>query len=420
MKIFKFGGASVTDAKGVQNVVQIIGKHSKEKLLIIISAMGKTTNALELLCQAYFFKEENVQDLLDKVRSYHTNIIEALFTDKQHPVFTEVHNLFVELEWVLDEEPYGEYDFVYDQIVSIGEMLSSRILSAFLSHSGIKNKWQDVRDCIHTDNNYRQANVNWDKTIASINMVHQNAKAAEDVLVTQGFIGVTSENYTTTLGREGSDYSAAIFAFALNAESVTIWKDVPGVLNADPRYFKEALKLDTLSYQDAVELAYYGATVIHPKTIQPLENKGIPLFVKSFLLPDAHGTRISVEGKTTPNLPSYILKLKQVLISISARDFSFIVEANLSHIFEIFNRHKSSIHLMQHSALSFSVCTDFSERTGDLLQELKNKYKVLYNDGLELLTIRHYDAEAIEKAIIDKDILLEQRSRSTIQMVYRK
>ncbi|MCE9540445.1 MAG: aspartate kinase, partial [Bacteroidetes bacterium] len=360
MKVFKFGGASVKDADAVKNVATILKQYPDQNIVVVLSAMGKTTNALERLTNAYFFSRENktggTEDaaaVLEEIKKYHFDIIEQLFPDKGHPIYNEINNAFVELDWAIEETPSHSYDHEYDQIVSIGEIVSTKIVNAYLNQAGIKSKWQDVRDFIQTDNTYRQGNVDWELT----QRLSQTLITSEGIVVTQGFIGGTSENFTTTLGREGSDYTAAIIAFTGNAESVTIWKDVPGVLNADPKWFAETKKIEHLSYHDAIELAYYGATVIHPKTIKPLQNKKIPLYVKSFLNPCDAGTIINEDQSSLP-LPCFIFKVNQVLLSISPKDFSFIVEENFSAIYKLFAEKQVKINMMQNSAISFSVCID--------------------------------------------------------------
>ncbi len=334
MIVFKFGGASVKDAAGVTNLSKIVKKYPGQKLLIVVSAMGKTTNALEKLTKAYVDQTDDLHTIYAQVKNYHYDILEGLF-EPAHPIFDEIANTFVEIDWMIEDEPHDDYDFIYDQIVSIGEIVSTRIVAAYLNKSEIKTQWLDVRGYIHTDNNYREGNVYWDKTKASIS---QGIPALLDkgVVVTQGFLGGTSENFTTTLGREGSDYTASIFATCINAESVTTWKDVPGILNADPKFFADTVKFDELSYTYAIEMTYYGATVIHPKTIKPLQNGKIPLLVKSFNDPAAAGTIIKETAITSFEKPVIILKQNQVLLSISAKDYSFISEDHLSDIFKMF------------------------------------------------------------------------------------
>lgn len=415
MKVFKFGGASVKDANAVKNVATILNRFPNENIIVVISAMGKITNALERLTDAYFFKKGDATSVLSEIKKYHFDILIQLFENKNHPIFDELNNTFVELEWAIEDEPTHEYNHEYDQIVSMGEIISTKIVSAYLNEVNIKNEWLDVRGIIQTDNSYREGRVDWQLT----QQLSTKLSQSNGVFITQGFIGGTSENFTTTLGREGSDYTAAILAFTCNAESVTIWKDVPGVLNADPKWFDETKKLEQISYQDAIELAYYGATVIHPKTIKPLQNKKIPLYVKSFIHPEEKGTVINELQSPLP-IPCFIFKVNQVLISISPKDFSFIIEENLSDIFNLFAEKQVKVNVMQNSAISFSVSVDNDERKlPDLIQTLQKQYRVLYNDNLELITIRYYDQATIERVTIDKKVLLEVKSRNTVQLVVK-
>jgi len=422
MKVFKFGGASVKDASSVSNVASILKRFPNENILIVVSAMGKTTNALEKVVNDFFYKKGDAHAALEEVKRYHYTIMNHLFPDETHPVFKEVNNFFVEVDWVLEEEPNRGYGFIYDQVVSIGELVSTKIVSEYLNYAEIKNSWFDARECIKTDNTYREGKVDWELSGKSVNeIIKPQFASGNKILLTQGFIGGTSENYTTTLGREGSDYTAAIFSHLLGVEEMYIWKDVPGVLNADPKFYKEAQKLEQLGYHDAIELAYYGATVIHPKTIKPLENKNIPLYVKSFLNPEASGTVIKTNAQTKPLIPSFIFKSNQVLISISAKDFSFIAEDNLATIFSLFASLGVKINLMQNSAISFSVCVDDDEfKIPFLIEQLQKDFKVLYNTSLMLYTIRHYYQNTIDAITEGKEILLEQRSRNTAQFVLRE
>lgn len=419
MKVFKFGGASVKDADAVKNVVTVLKGFPGEKLTVVVSAMGKTTNALERLTDAFFYKKENAENVLEEIKKYHFSILGELFEDTTHPFYTELENTFVELQWAIEDEPTHEYNHEYDQIVSMGEIISTKIVSAYLNHAGLPNKWIDIRGIIQSDNTYREGKVDFELTEKLVQDDLAPQFTNTDIVITQGFLGGTSENFTTTLGREGSDYTAAILAYCSNAESVTIWKDVPGVLNADPKWFNNTQKIDELTYQDAIELAYYGATVIHPKTIKPLQNKKIPLYVKSFLKPENEGTVIKDINKHLP-IPSFIFKVNQLLITISPKDFSFIAEENLSRIFSTFYKHQVKIHVMQLSAISFSVCVDMDERKiPELVAELHNDYKVLYNENLELITIRYYDQSTIDRVCINKQTLLEQKSRYTVQLVVK-
>ncbi|CAN5394865.1 aspartate kinase [soil metagenome] len=437
MKVFKFGGASVKDANAVKNVADILKRFPKENILVVVSAMGKMTNALERLTDAVYYPAKGVDAvaILAEIKKYHFDIIAELFPSKDHPIYNEISNTFVELDWAAEDTPTENYNYEYDKIVSMGEIISTKIVNAYLQEAGIKSVWKDVRDFIQTDNTYREGKVDWDLTQNLVNeqllplfnsLFSQRdsfgGKGKGDdsiIIVTQGFIGGTSENFPTTLGREGSDYTAAILAYTCNAESVTIWKDVPGVLNADPKWFDETKKLEQLSYQDAIELAYYGATVIHPKTIKPLQNKKIPLLVKSFLNPEEKGTVINEVQSHLP-IPCFIFKVNQVLISISPKDFSFIAEENFSDIFNLFSEKQVKVNVMQNSAISFSISVDADERKlPDLIKTLQKKYRVLYNDNLELITIRYYDQATIDRVTIDKKVLLEVKSRYTVQLVVK-
>lgn len=414
MQVFKFGGASVKDANGVKNVASVLQKVGYEKTLIVISAMGKTTNAIEVIIDNYFNNKPELQSSIQDVKKYHNAILLDLFDNEQHLVFKRVSMLFDELSSFFDRNKSPDYNFVYDQTIGYGELASSIIVSEYFNHIGIKNQWFDVREYIKTDNYYRSANVNWDATQQTI-----TSKFNKSVLnITQGFIGSDANNFTTTLGREGSDYSAAIFAYCLNAESVTIWKDVPGVLNADPRYFENAQLLNKISYREAIELAFYGASVIHPKTLQPLQGKEIPLFVKSFLHPENKGTKVEKGVGIDPNVPCFIVKKNQVLISLSSLDFSYIVEENISEIFRLLHLYKMKVDVIQNSAISFSVCVDNIYNNLDkLLQHLKATFKVNCQENVSLYTIRHYNLNEINKLEADKTVLLKQLTQETVQIV---
>lgn len=419
IKVFKFGGASVKDAEAVKNVASIIKRYPNDQIIAVISAMGKTTNALERLTKAYIDKTENAETVLQEIKDFHFQICQALFTNPDHPIYNELENAFVELYWIIEEEPTLQYNYEYDQIVSMGEIISTKIVSTYLNDIGVHNQWMDARGLIQTDNTYREGKVDFELTESLVKTQLIPVLKKDRVVITQGFIGGTSENFTTTLGREGSDYTAAILAYCTDAQDVTIWKDVPGVLNADPKWFSNTKKIEELTYHDAIELTYYGATVIHPKTIKPLQNKNIPLYVKSFLKPEDSGTVVKDSDKRL-NIPSYIFKVDQILISIQPKDFSFIAEDNLSDIFELFSRFGVKINVMQLSAINFSVCIDNDEKKWKpLLDELQKSYKVLYNSGLELMTVRYYDQNTLNTLTENKAILLELRSRNTVQMVMR-
>jgi aspartate kinase len=425
LKVFKFGGASVKDADSVRNVAEILQKHAPEKLVVIVSAMGKTTNALEKVLTAWYENDERLNAFLQEVISYHEEIIKALFPDKNHPVYFKTDLLFGELEGNLSSLPTLNYDFDYDQIVSFGELISTTIISEFLISQSFNCQWFDVRELIRTDETWREGKVEWETTGSQIkskvSSFLDSAESKPIIAITQGFLGATAEGATTTLGREGSDYTASIFAFTLHAEEMVIWKDVPGLLNADPKYFSVTEKLASISYREAIELAYYGATVIHPKTIKPLQNKDIPLRIKSFVDPLSEGTLIHQNTAADSLIPSFIFKVNQVLISISARDFSFIDEQSLSEMLAVFASNSIHISLMQNSAISFSVCVDFNERRlSQLFEALGKDYKVRYNTGLELITIRHYDQATIGRVLEEgKTVLLEMRSRLTAQFVVK-
>ena len=414
MHVFKFGGASVKDALGVKNLASVLRKVGFENTLIIISAMGKTTNALETVIGNYFNNKSELQSSLQAVKKFHNGILLDLFEEVSHPVFKKVSALFDELQSIFDRNKSPDYNFVYDQTIGYGELASTIIVSDYLNFVGIKNNWLDVREIIKTDSYYRRANVNWEATQKTI-----TTKLNTSVLnVTQGFLGSDDNNFTTTLGREGSDYTAAIFAYCLNAANVTIWKDVPGVLNADPRYFENAQLLNKISYREAIELAFYGASVIHPKTLQPLQQKEIPLFVKSFMHPEKPGTKVGKESGIDPLIPCFIVKKNQTLISVSSLDFAYIVEENISEIFKLLHLYKMKVDVIQNSAISFSVCLDdIYKNLPDLLQHLKANFKVTCHENVSLYTIRHYNSDAIVQLEVDKEILLKQLTQETMQMV---
>ncbi len=414
MKVFKFGGASVKDANGVKNMASVLQKVGYDNTLIVVSAMGKTTNALEVVIHNYFNKKEELQSSLQEVKKYHNAILLDLFDNEQHPVFKKVSGLFDELAGFYDRNKSPDYNFVYDQTIGYGELVSTVIISEYLNQIGLKNNWVDVRELIKTDNYYRRANINWEETQTQITSKFDK----RSLNVTQGFLGSDPNNFTTTLGREGSDYTAAIFAYCLNAESVTIWKDVPGVLNADPRYFENAQLLNKISYREAIELAFYGASVIHPKTLQPLQGKEIPLFVKSFLKPENPGTMVGKGIGLEPDVPCFIVKKEQVLISLSSLDFSYIVEENISEIFNLLHQYKMKVDVIQNSAISFSVCVDnIYNNLEKLLQHLKAKFKVDCQEHVSLYTIRHFNENAINQLETDKIVLLKQMTQGTVQIV---
>lgn len=415
MKIFKFGGASVKDAEGIKNVVNIIQTEGSSNTLVVISAMGKMTNAFEEVVDAYYQKSEELPLKLNFIDEYHKTIMNSLF-DKEDAVYQEIDILFGELGWFLARNTSQRYNYVYDQIICFGELLSTKIVSAYLAKLGINNTWFDVRNFVKTDSNYRDAKVDWKLTEQIITTKIDTSK----LNITQGFLAGNDTENTTTLGREGSDYTAGIFAYSLNAESVTIWKDVAGVLNADPRVFDETTLLTQISYEEAIEMAFYGASVIHPKTLQPLQKKEIPLLVRSFINPKEPGTRVSKGALLEPYIPCFIVKKNQILVSISALDFSFMVENNISFIFQKLHEYQLKVNLIQNSAISFSVCVDNKfNKFDDFFQDLKNEFKMEVQKEVDLFTVRHFDDKAI-KTIEEKGAsLLTQVNKETLQMVVK-
>lgn len=416
MRIFKFGGASVKDASSIKNVVNVLKTVGYENTLLVISAMGKTTNGMEVIINNYFNNNIELNSSIQDMVNYHDAILLDLFENNHHPVFKKIKDLFEEVEGFFERNKSPKYNFVYDQIVGYGELVSTTIISAYLNEIGLENEWLDVRRYIKTDNTYRDSDVNWEETQSRIaNDINRNR-----LNITQGFLGSDENNFTTTLGREGSDYTAAIFAYCLNADSVTIWKDVPGVLNADPRVFEKTELLNQISYREAIELAFYGASVIHPKTLQPLQRKEIPLYVKSFINPEGKGTKVTKGKGIEPNVPCFIVKRDQVLIKLSSLDFSFIVEENISEIFKLLHDNSMKVDLIQNSAISFSVCVDNKfNNLESILNILKSKFKVTHYENASLYTIRHFNDEAIEFLQNGREVLLEQRTKETLQLVVK-
>jgi len=414
MQIFKFGGASVKDAAGVRNVAKILEKVGYAHSLIVISAMGKTTNALEVVVNNYFKAPAQLPKSLQTIKDFHYQIIRELFSDENHPVYWKVDGLFAELSSFLERNKSPKHSFVYDQVIGFGELLSTTIISQYLNDNGIKNNWIDVRNLIKTDSNYRDAGIDWEETQTNIsNNINKSL-----LNITQGFLGSDANFFTTTLGREGSDYTAAIFAYCLNAKSVTIWKDVPGVLNADPRYFQHTQLLRKIPYQEAIELAFYGASVIHPKTLQPLQQKEIPLYVRSFVNPTEEGSAVCNVASLEPKVPCFILKKDQILLSLSSRDFSFIMEEGISYIFKSLHKAQMKVSVIQNSAISFSVCVENKFDTlPELLEKLEERFKVSVTEGVTLYTIRHATEAAINEVATGKNVLLKQVSSDTVQMI---
>ena len=414
MKVFKFGGASIKDISSIKNILKIISTSNEDRLVIVVSAMGKTTNALELVVHNYFNNKENLQASISEVYNFHSEIINNLF-EKSHPIFSDISKSFEKLNSFIKANKSPSYSFVYDQIVSLGELLSSRIIHHFLLNNNINCSFIDARNCIKTNSKYRGAKVEWDITNKKIKDCISDTK----ISVTQGFIGSDKNNFTVTLGREGSDYSAAIFAYVLNAESLSIWKDVPGLLNADPKFFKNTKLLNQISYSETIELAFYGASIIHPKTLQPLQKKEIPLLVKSFKNPQSKGTIISKGIDIEPLVPCYIFKQNLILLKLSSLDFSFMVEDNISDIFKELHKFKMKVDVIQNSAISFSVCFfDKYNKIKELIKNLEGKYKIDMHKNVSLFTIRHFDEKSIKKITNKRKLLLEQRTEKTVRLIF--
>ncbi|MDG1435872.1 MAG: aspartate kinase [Saprospiraceae bacterium] len=419
IKVFKFGGASVKDADAIRNVASILKDYKKERLLVVVSAMGKTTNALEKVVHAFFDKKENAKDLLKQIEIEHLEISKELFGENLD-YEKEVSKFVAPVNKLLQKEAIKGYDYIYDQVVSLGELLSTKLITTFLSSEKLPNYWLDARKIIKTDNTYREGNVNWKSTQKNVSRNVNSLLDVNGFVITQGFIGSSEEKATITLGREGSDFTAAIFSFCLDAESMSIWKDVPGILTGDPCLFKKVEKIDRLSYKEAIEMTYYGAKVIHPKTIKPLQNKTIPMYVKSFVDPAGEGTFIGADVDTFYP-PVVVVEKDQVMLQISTKDFSFVAEHHLSFIFTLFTRYRTKVNMMQNTAISFSVCVTVKDldRLTKLIQELKETFNVVVEKHLELVTIRHYHKSVIEQMKKHKIVMLEERIRQTIQMVMK-
>ena len=416
--IYKFGGASVKDADSVKYLARIVSE-SSDKLIIVVSAMNKMTRILKSLTDSYFLLKPTDTAFKDIVR-FHHEIINQLFGDEHLKTKGKFNEISLQLFVKLGKSPSDNYDYDYDQIVAFGELFSSFIVSEYLNYAGIKNTLLDIRKSIKTDSIYRDAKINWEESGKLVRKAFDFK--AEKVYLTQGFIASDKDKNTTTLGLEGSDYTAAALAYMLDAEKVVVWKDVDGVYNSDPNEVKNVTKLDAISYREAVELAYYGAKVIHPKTIKPLQNKNIPLYVKSFLHPESDGTVITEstpnQQGVVPEVPVFITKNNQILISIAPNDFSFITENCLGQIFSILADNRVKANLIQNSAISFSVCVDYEpERVMQLIRELRKDYKVLYNDKLTLVTIRHYNDEVIDETTRERKVFVQQKSRHTARFI---
>ena len=418
MKVFKFGGASVKNVEGIKNVASIINGFKNERLVIIVSAMGKTTNALEKVVEAFYEgrKDESLQ-LFRVVKESHLTTAKYLLVTQYNETYTQLNSFFTEVEWLLHDKPVQSFDYYYDQVVCIGELLSTSIVSAYLNETGITNQWVDVRDVLRTDNNFRDANVDFEITIQNVQAKIDFTKSG--LYVTQGFIGTTDQNESTTLGREGSDYTASIFANIMNGESLTIWKDVKGVMSADPRLFSTATLINELSFNEVIEMAFYGAQVIHPKTIKPLQNKKIPLLVKSFIDPSLPGTVIS--SKVSKNLPPVIvLKERQVLVNLQTQDFSFVGEKPMSSLYELLSELNIKPNLIQTAAINVQLCLDDREEKIDQLAvKASEMFDVQVDRNLTLLTIRHYNDTILNEMTHSKEIVLKQKTKETVQVLYR-
>ena len=414
MKVFKFGGASIKDASSIKNILKIISSYNDEKLIIVVSAMGKTTNALEIVVDNYFNNKTELQSSILDVFNFHSEIMMCLFK-KNDPVFFETSKLFEKLKSFIKSNKSPSYSFVYDQIVSVGELISSNIIHHFLLNNNIDCSLIDARNCIKTNSKYRGGKVQWDATNKKV----KEAITKTNINITQGFIGSDKNNFTVTLGREGSDYSAAIFAYVLNAESLSIWKDVPGLLNADPKFFSNTKLLNQISYSETIELAFYGASIIHPKTLQPLQKKEIPLHVKSFKNPKSKGTIISKEIEIEPLVPCYIFKENLILIKLSSLDFSFMVEDNISNIFKELHDFKMKVDVIQNSAISFSVCFfDKYNNIDALVKNFEGKFKIEMHKNVSLFTIRHFNEKSIKKVSNKRKLVLEQRTEKTVRLIF--
>jgi len=417
MKVFKFGGASIKSANAIKNVAKILNSQDLSNCLLVISAMGKMTNAFEKITDAYFNNDqEKLTKSIDFTSKFHLKIINNLFVEN-HVIHEKITILFGQLVRFLTQNKSRNYDYLYDQIVSYGELLSTTIVSDYLNEIKIYNNWLDVREIIITDAVFRDAKVNWQETEKRIKMKIDSSKLA----IVQGFIGADLNGNSTTLGREGSDFTAGIFAYCLDAESLTIWKDVLGVLNADPKEFKEVQLLEHISYEETIEMAFYGASVIHPKTIKPIQNKKIPLIVRSFKNLNSSGTKVSEGVTLEPTIPCFIVKKNQVLVSISSIDFSFIVEENISDIFKLFHKYQLKVNLIQNSAISFSVCVDNNLNHFDLFyNEIKNMYKVSFVKNVDLFTVRHFTENSLEGIYKLGTSLVSQINKNTAQIIIQK
>lgn len=419
MRVFKFGGASVKDADAIRNVAAILEEYKNEKLVVVISAMGKTTNGLEAVTNAYYDQTGEAMALFEVIKAELLSTAEELFEVVPKALKGDLTSIFTKIEGRINKYHRVPFNFIYDQIVSAGELLSTTLISHFLKSEGIANQWMDIRDYIKTDNTYREGQVNWSLTTQKVQKGFSPI-LENQLIVTQGFLGGTVENFTTTLGREGSDYTAAILSNVLNADSMTVWKDVPAILNADPRVIKDTTPIPRLSYYEAIEMTYYGAKVIHPKTIKPLQNKNIPLHVRSFIDTDTVGTTIH-GNETRDILPTIIVfDRDQLLLSISSKDFSFMAEDNLAHIYQLFAKYRIKTNLSQNGAISFKACIDYKpNRIKELLMDLLKDYNLQTTANVEIITLRHYTSLAVKLYTKGRDVLMTQKGRDTVQMVVK-
>ena len=416
--VFKFGGASIRDVDGIRDVAKILEQYAADDLAVVISASGKTTNHLEEVMEAYFNNTGELDSKLNLVKNHHKALMDGLFQPND-PVYKDVEDIYHEIDWIYDDRNSTDYDFLYDQLVSLGELLSTRIVAAYLNSIGVQTHWADARKLVITDDTYRESQINWEETMAQIRNSIQPLLSQGKIVLTQGFIGSTKEGHTTTLGREGSDFTAAIISYCLDAEKMFIWKDVEGVLTADPRMFKNVQKLSWLSYKEAIEMTYYGASVIHPKTIKPLQNKNIPLYVRSFINPEAEGTYIGPDVEEHYP-PIVILDGNQTLLHIATKDFSFVVEHHMARLFKVFADLRIFINMMRNTAISFTVCVpNIPDRIAKLKEILEDEYTVTEEVNLELLTIRHYEEEVLKSLTRGKIVLMEERLRNTVQLVIK-
>jgi len=419
VEVYKFGGASVKDAEAIKNIGRILQSTLHRPLVVVISAMGKTTNALEAIIRAHYSDPENLNTLVDQMKAYHENVAKILLPGHEQPLMNDLHDLWVELSWVLEDQPHPDYNYHYDQIIVFGELASTKIVSAYLENQEIDHLWLDARSFIKTDSEFREARIQWEPTQSAVDSIVKEALGTHGMVITQGFIGSTSYNECTTLGREGSDYTAAVLAYALDATSVTIWKDVPGIMTADPKRFEKVARLEEISYNEAIEMTYYGAKVLHPKTIKPLQNKDIPLFVRPFDQPALFGTKIS-SSETHFLPPIIVVEPEQLLLQISTRDFSFVAEEHLSEIFDHIARHRIKVNMMRNTAVSFIICVkNEPDKLDKLTNDLAPSFHLSMDAGLDLITVRHANQGVMDQLRRGKEIILEEKFGDTDRMVVK-